>query len=63
MKYIFDEQILKNNYINVPKGLNSNLNPWQFYYNQKIADLVFKNLEKQFELFNYNKDYWKDGTP
>ena len=37
--------------------------PWQSHYNQRVADLVYSKTEKQFELFNYNKNYWKDGTP
>lgn len=37
--------------------------PWQSFYDQKIADKVLSLTENQFNLFNYNKDYWKDGTP
>jgi len=36
---------------------------WTEYYNQELADLVYSRTEEQFKLFNYNKDYWKDGTP
>jgi len=37
--------------------------PWESYYNQELADLVYSRMERQFEMFNYNKNYWKDGTP
>jgi hypothetical protein len=39
------------------------LNDWKLLYTQELADLVYFGMEKQFKLFNYNKDYWKDGTP
>jgi hypothetical protein len=39
------------------------LNNWKSLYTQELADLVYFGMEKQFKLFNYNKDYWKDGTP
>jgi len=37
--------------------------PWQSFYTQEIADFVYSRTESQFKKYNYNKDYWKDGTP
>ena len=33
------------------------------FYNEELVDLVYENLKHEFELFGYNKDYIKDGTP
>ena len=38
-------------------------NNWQSMYTQELADLIYSRREEEFKLFNYNKDYWKDGTP
>ena len=32
-------------------------------YNQYLADIVYNNLKKDFDLFGYNKNSWKNGTP
>ena len=53
---VIEDSIKKNNF------LSSDI-PWQSFYNQKLADFVYSRTEEQFELFNYNKNYWKDGTP
>lgn len=36
---------------------------WFEYYNQEISDLISKNFEYEFDMFGYNLNYWKDGTP
>lgn len=56
---ILDENIKENRYSELRK-IEKN---WYEYYNQRTADLVCKNLEYEFEMFNYNTNYWKDGTP
>jgi hypothetical protein len=33
---------------------------WKTYYNQELADYVYEKLEKDFKLFNYHKDSWKE---
>lgn len=55
----FETQIRNNGY----KKEFGTVNDWQSLYNQDLADLIFSKMERQFNLFNYNKDYWKDGTP
>jgi hypothetical protein len=35
----------------------------KFRYNQYLADIVYNNLKKDFDLFGYNKNSWKNGTP
>lgn len=54
------ENYVKRNESKNEFGINK---PWEEYYTQELADLVYSRTEKQFKLFNYNKDYWKDGTP
>lgn len=61
---IFTKNILHNNFENEFGKFSEKAKlPWQNFYNQKIADLVFTATENQFEIFNYNRDFWKDGTP
>jgi len=55
----FNNQILHNGYLNEYKTII----PWQSFYNEEIADLVYSKTENQFKLYNYKKNYWKDGTP
>jgi hypothetical protein len=53
---IIEDNIKKNNYL-------SSDTSWQSFYNQELADFVYSRTQEQFELFGYNKNYWKDGTP
>ena len=53
---VIEDSIKRNNFV------SSDI-PWQSFYNQQLADFVYSRTEEQFELFNYNKNYWKDGTP
>ena len=53
---IIEYNIKKNNYL-------SSDTSWQSFYNQELADFVYSRTQEQFELFGYNKNYWKDGTP
>lgn len=55
----FQNQVIHNKYVNE----FGNRKPWKEYYTQEISDIVYSKMEEQFKLFNYNKDYWKDGTP
>ena len=48
-----------NKYIKVNK-FKSNRPSWKTYYDQEIADYVYEKLEKDFKLFNYHKDSWKE---
>ena len=59
MEETFNNQILHNGYLNE----YNTIIPWQSFYNEEIADLVYSKTENQFKLYNYNKNYWKDGTP
>jgi len=38
----------------------SNIPFWKTYYNQDLADYVYEKLQKDFKLFNYHKDSWKE---
>jgi hypothetical protein len=61
---IFENQIRRNGYFDEFGKFSEKMSiPWQSYYNQESADLVFKTTENQFNIFNYNRNYWKDGTP
>jgi heme oxygenase len=37
--------------------------PWQEKYNQSLSNYVYSFLEKDFLLFGYDRNSWKDGTP
>jgi hypothetical protein len=54
----FESQINNNRYINEYREHI----PWQNFYNQELADFVYQKTQKQFEMFNYEKDSWKYGT-
>ena len=54
----FELQIDNNRYINEYREHI----PWQNFYNQELADFVHQKTQKQFEMFNYEKDSWKYGT-
>jgi hypothetical protein len=54
----FDSQINENQYVNEYREHI----PWQNFYNQELADFVYQKTQKQFEMFNYEKDSWKYGT-
>lgn len=60
----YNNVVLDNQYTNEFETLiGGQRRPWQSFYTQEIADKVLSLTENQFNLFNYNKDYWKDGTP
>ena len=54
----FELQIDNNRYINEYREHI----PCQNFYNQELADFVYQKTQKQFEMFNYEKDSWKYGT-
>ncbi len=35
-----------------------NIQHYQKYYNQELADLVYNNLKEYFDYFGYDKDSW-----
>ena len=36
--------------------------PWQEYYDEELAECVYNSLKKDFNLFGYDKNSWKNGT-
>jgi hypothetical protein len=55
---------LKNRFKNEFKFIETDgRKSWFDFYNQKLADLVFNKLEEQFNLFGYDRNSWKNGTP
>ncbi len=36
---------------------------WRDLYTQETADIVYKNLKEQFEMFGYDRDSWKPEKP
>ncbi len=57
-------RVIENQYINEFKDKTDKIRlPWYTEYNQKTADFVYDICKPQFEMFGYNKNYWKDGTP
>lgn len=64
LEKIFNEHIRKNLYENMLEKVGQvEMNPWMSFYNRKLLDLVYDKLRLQFEIFNYNKNYFEDGTP
>lgn len=64
IKEVWDNNILKNGYSHEFKFIQKdNRKTWLDFYNQKTADLVFINLEEQFNMFGYDRNSWKNGTP
>jgi hypothetical protein len=64
MGEIYNDFVLTNQYTNeFETQIGGKRRPWRSFYTQEIADKVLSLTENQFDLFNYNKDYWKDGTP
>lgn len=60
----YDNHVLINNFIHEFENKTSKVRvPWYEQYNQKSADFVYEICKPQFEMFGYNKNYWKDGTP
>jgi Sulfotransferase family len=33
--------------------------PWQSFYTEETANIVYENCKRQFDLFGYDKDSWK----
>ena len=56
---IIKETIVNNSY---SKEFRDRL-PWQEYYNNSLSNYVYNFLEKDFQLFGYDKNSWKNGTP
>ena len=52
---------------NIVKNIYSNefgkRDLWQEYYNNSLSNYVYNFLEKDFLLFGYDKNSWKNGTP
>jgi hypothetical protein len=61
---IWRNNILNNRYTYEFKNIENNERKhWSNFYTERLADFVYENLKEQFELFDYNKDSWKNGTP
>ena len=61
---VWDNFIIQNSYTHEFKFIETDSRKsWFDFYNQKLADLVFSNLEEQFNLFEYDRNSWKNGTP
>lgn len=60
----YNEQVLQNPYVYEFSGRTDKIRfPWYSEYDNETAEFVYNLCRPQFELFNYNPYYWKDGTP
>jgi hypothetical protein len=59
IEYIIQNTIVSNRYF---KEFGK-INPWQEYYDDSLSNYVYNFLEKDFQLFGYDKNSWKNGTP
>lgn len=60
----YESIVIHNQYLNEFKDKTDKVRlPWYTEYNQKSADFVYEICKPQFEMFDYNKNFWKDGTP
>jgi hypothetical protein len=57
---LISEILIEDDFVN---QYESEGQPWQSYYDEKLVDLVYKKLNFEFETFGYNKNYWIDGNP
>jgi len=42
--------------------MNEKRKNWKEFYNEELANFVHDNFIEQFELFEYHKNSWKNGT-
>ena len=64
IKNVFENQIVRNNYIKeFENEIKDKRKNWKEFYNEEIADFVYEKFSEQFQLFNYTKNSWMDGTP
>ena len=59
LEIIIQDNIVNNGYLTE----FGKRNPWQEYYNNSLSNYVYNFLEKDFQLFGYDKNSWKNGTP
>lgn len=59
LEIIIQDNIVNNGYLNE----FGERDPWQEYYNNSLSNYVYNFLEKDFQLFGYDKNSWKNGTP
>jgi hypothetical protein len=60
----YDDNVLNNAYVTEFNGKTDKIRfPWYSEYDELSAEFVHEICRKQFDLFNYNPNYWKDGTP
>lgn len=57
--YILDNKYKKGNLELKRDKSDPNYSDWRTYYNEDLAYKVYCKFEKQFELFNYDRDSWK----
>ena len=43
--------------------MNEKRKNWKEFYYEDLANFVHDNFKEQFQLFDYHKDSWKNGTP
>jgi hypothetical protein len=43
--------------------MNEKKKNWKEFYYEDLANFVHDNFKEQFQLFDYHKDSWKNGTP
>ena len=59
LEIIIQDNIVNNGYLTE----FGKRDPWQEYYNNSLSNYVYNFLEKDFQLFGYDKNSWKNGTP
>ncbi len=60
---IWQRNILNNGYTHEFKNIKNDVRTnWFDFYTEELADLVYNNLKEQFDLFDYERTSWKNGT-
>lgn len=54
LENVFQKAVYSNEYKNNFKG--------NIFYDEELADIVYDKLKYQFEVFDYNKNSWKNGS-
>jgi len=54
LENVFQKAVHSNEYKNNFKG--------NIFYDEELADIVYDKLKYQFEVFDYNKNSWKNGS-
>lgn len=63
LKEVWDNNIEINSYsLEFNQVRTEEKKTWQDFYDEETSSLVYNTLKDQFDLFNYKKNSWKDGT-